>query len=182
MNRPQSNTRRDQRSNGSQRQQRTRSQGQCIAELSAALILLVPILLAVVDLGFIALGSTMGDTVCRDAARAAASGPPSSEVKAKGRKVTRSGSPFQRARSVIRKHMPTDMPIMIDDQPEVTESVLDVPPEDVGGAIDGEVSVKTSVYVLPIFIVRFACPEGVTLESKHTVPFTYVRIPEKKKA
>ncbi len=159
-------------------QKRFRASGQSITELATALLVLVPIFLIVIDLGFIALGSTINDTVCRDACRAAASGPPSSETLAASRWVSAGQSPYERAVAVIRKHSPSNFPIKVDDQPEITESVSDVPPAEVGGAIEGDISVKTTVTVAPLVFI----PNGVKLQSKHLVSFTYVRIPEKKKA
>lgn len=140
----------------------------------AGLIVGVPLILSCIDMGFIAAGATINDQVCRDAARAAASGPPSQEFPATMRKVQPNQSPFLRALSVIKSHNPSDFPAKVQETPDVTKNVIDVPPAEVGGAVDGDVIVKTTVRIDPPFILHTLCPNGFDLSSKHLVPFTYV--------
>ncbi|HNG19502.1 MAG TPA: hypothetical protein PLI59_10015, partial [Candidatus Obscuribacter sp.] len=59
--------------------------GQGAAELVGAIVCLVPVILVVIDLGVVAIGAGINDAVCRDAARAAASGPPSELTLAENR-------------------------------------------------------------------------------------------------
>lgn len=151
------------------------SQGQGIVELVVALVCLVPVGLVLIDLGFVAIGAGMNDAACRDAARAAASGAPSELTTADNRTISSDKSPYLRAQSVIKKIYATNVPAKIRQNIEAVESVKDVPPAESGGAVDGEVSVKTTVDVYPPFIVgKIVGDGGIALSSKHSVPFTYV--------
>ncbi|MBX9667724.1 MAG: hypothetical protein K2X93_08910 [Candidatus Obscuribacterales bacterium] len=72
------------------------------------------------------------------------------------------------------------MPLKVEESPQLTETIRDYPPPDMGGAIDGEVAVKTTVLVTPPFVLRMYCPEGMRLTSQHSVPYTFVVLPPKK--
>lgn len=153
---------------------RTKS-GQGSVELVGVLVCLIPVGLFLIDLGVVAIGAGLNDAVCRDAARAAASGPPSELTVADNRLVAPGQAPYLRAQSVIKKVYATSMPAKMRDNIEAIETVRDVPPAETGGAIDGEVSVKTIIDIYPPFIVgKIVGDGGVTLTSKHSVPITYV--------
>ncbi len=149
--------------------------GQSMVELVCALIAAVPILLSVIDLGIIAMGASANDSVCREAANAAASGPPSSTVAPSTNQLSAGQSGFDLAVSVINVHQPTNLPAKVTDTPQVTETLEDVPPPDQGGAVDGEISVTTTVVITPPFLVgAYFGKSGIKLTSAHVVPFTYV--------
>lgn len=152
-----------------------RKAGQGSVELVGALVCLIPVGLVLIDLGVVAIGAGINDAVCRDAARAAASGPPSALTLADNRVIAPGQSPYLRAQSVIKKVYATSMPAKMRDSIEAIETVRDVPPAETGGAIDGEVSIKTTIDIYPPFIVgKIVGDSGVTLTSKHSVPITYV--------
>jgi hypothetical protein len=149
--------------------------GQSAVELAAGLIVCVPILLCVIDLGFIAIGAAANDSVCREASEAAASGPPSTTIAPSTRQLSAGQSGYDRAVAVIKIHQPTNAPAKVSEQPVVSEVLTDVPPEDQGGSIDGEISVTTTVTITPPFLVgAYYGKNGVNLSSKHIAPFTYV--------
>lgn len=156
------------------------ARGQSLVELCAGLIVGVPLILAGVDLGFIALGASINDSVCRDAARAAASGPPAVQSTSVNRTVMPGQAPYQRVLSVIQKHSPTNLPLKVLNKAEIVESVRDLPSTTTGGAVDGDIAVKTTVSITPPFVLRAYCPTGIELCSKHLMPFTYVVMPAKK--
>jgi hypothetical protein len=152
-----------------------RCSAQSIIELVVALIVAVPILLCLIDLGIIAMGASANDSVCREAANAAASGPPSTTNAPSTNQLSAGKSGFDLAVSVIKVHQPTNVPAKVSDTPAVTETLVDVPPPDQGGAVDGEISVTTTVVITPPFLVgAYFGKAGVSLTSNHTVPFTYV--------
>jgi hypothetical protein len=144
------------------------------------LIVGVPLILAGIDMGFIALGASINDGVCRDAARAAASGPPALQSTGENRKVFPGQTPYVRVLSVIRKHSPSNLPLKVLERAEIVESVRDLPSTTTGGAVDGDIAVKTTVSITPPFILRAYCPAGIELCSKHLMPFTYVVMPANK--
>lgn len=151
-----------------------RQRGQGLAEVVAVLICVVPVVLLVIDAGMIAIGAGINDSACRDAARAAASGPPSMlEI---GQRLVGSGkSPHDRASSVVKRIYATNLPMKLRDNIETIETVIDVPPQPAGGAVDGQVSVKTTIDVYPPFLAGAVIgPKGISLKSTHIVPITYV--------
>jgi hypothetical protein len=149
--------------------------GQSLVELVAGLAVCLPVFLAIVDMGYIAIGASANDSVCREAAQAAASGPPSTTVAPSTRALSAGQSGYDIAVSVIKIHQPTRVPAKVSEQPEVSEQLTDVPPPDQGGSVDGEISVTTTVVITPPFLVgAYFGKNGLSLTSKHVAPFTYV--------
>jgi hypothetical protein len=161
------------KSGESRKSRSTHAQG--AVELVAALVCLTPIALCLFDLGIVAAGAALNDAVCRDSARAAASGPPSDLTVGTDRTVASDKSPYQRAEHVIKTMYATNIPAKVKDTIAVRETVADVPPPPVGGAISGEVSVETTVDIYPPFLIgAIMGNSGVSLKAKHIVPITYV--------
>lgn len=152
---------------------RRRNRGQGIAELVGALVLLVPVALTVVDLGILAIGAAINDSICRDAARAAASGPPSEFTLGNSRNLTPDKAPYKRALSVATKLYSTNFPAKVRNTLLAVETVRDIPPSSTGGAIDGDVAISTTIDIYPPFLVG-AVMGGISLSSSHKVPITYV--------
>lgn len=152
-----------------------RRRGQSMVELAAGLIVSVPIVLAVIDLGFIAMGASTNDSVCHEAAEAAAAGPPSTTTAPSTNQLSAGQSGYDLAVSVIKVHQPTRMPAKVSEQPVVSEELLDVPPSEQGGAVDGNMSVTTTIVITPPFILgAYFGKNGVSVSAKHIAPFTYV--------
>ena len=149
--------------------------GQGGVELIGVMICLVPVALILLDCAIVAIGAGLNDAVCADAARAMASGRPSSLTLAEQRPVLPGMAPHNRALAVLKKVYGTKIPAKIRETFEASESVRDVPPEVIGGAIDGEVSIKTTIDVYPPFVLGFVVGnQGVSLSSRHALPITYV--------
>jgi hypothetical protein len=152
-----------------------RCKGSAIAETAAALCLLVPVILLVIDCVVLAIGASLNDSVCRDAARAAASGPPGDLSLGTDRPVPPGSSPQKRALSVVKYVWTLNMPVKVRETMDIKETLRDVPPAPVGGAIDGEVSVQTVIDVYPPFLVPgFVSSSGLAFQSRHSVAYTYV--------
>ncbi|HIA50965.1 MAG TPA: hypothetical protein EYN91_02610 [Candidatus Melainabacteria bacterium] len=153
-------------------------EGQGLVEVVGVLICVVPAVLLVIDLGMIAIGAGLNDQACRDAARAAASGPPSDLTKGENRQVGAGTAPYDRAEAVVKKIYSTRLPMKVREKIETVETVRDIP-TDIGGAVDGEISVKTTIDIFPPFLAgAIVGNQGYTLNSTHTVPITYV-VPNK---
>lgn len=152
----------------------TRQAGQSLSELAGALIVMTPILLAAIDGGTILIGAAINDSTCRDAARAAASGPPGDQSTGT-RTVSSDKAPYKRAVAVVKNVYRTDLPMKIRDALQITETVKDYPPANMGGgSLDGEISVQTVIDVYPPFLIHLLIGEdGLSLKTKHIVPFTY---------
>lgn len=156
------------------RREKRNTNGSSLAELGGALVLMVPILLIVFDCLAICIGTGINDATCRDAARAAASGPPGQNLIGTGRTVTVAQPPYKRAKAVVKNVYQSNLPMKIRDNMDVVETVKDIPPTTTGGSLSGEVSVETTIDIYPPFLVGAMVGEsGVTLKSKHVVPYTY---------
>ena len=149
--------------------------GQGLVEVVTTLALLTPVVLILIDCVFIGIGCAINDSVCRDAARAAASGPPGFSGISTNRTVAPGESPYRRAMAVTKKVYDTRLPMKVKETLTVVESVADVPPATMGGAVDGMVSVETVIDIYPPFLVGTVVGEsGISLKTKHQVPITYV--------
>lgn len=149
----------------SKRPYSARRNGQSLVEVCGALIVFIPLLLFLIDGLFIFLGASMNDSICRDAARAAASGPPS--------RVDAIATPKGRALTVINHVYFSALPMKVRDTVDVKENVRDIPPNSQGGFVDGEVTVGTTIDIYPPFSLGSGSTQ-IVLKSQHTVPFTYV--------
>jgi hypothetical protein len=151
------------------------SKGQSLVELGALLIVAIPVLLLLIDCSFVVIGAATNDAICRDVTRAAASGPPGLLEIGDERTVGAGGAPYQRAVAVIKHVWITNMPMKVRDNVKVSETVTDVPPDTMGGAITGSVSVETTVDIYPSFLIKgLVGSDSIVLSSRHTVPYTYV--------
>lgn len=150
--------------------------GQSLAELAAGLMIFVPIVLLLADCAVIAIGVSTNDAACRDAARAASSGPPGEMLPGTNRNVGAGQAPYKRAVSVIKDVYAAGGFVSISTTVNIKESVrLPIPQAPRGGPVLGEVSVETTAQIAPPFLVRAVVHDG-TLEFKNTrrFPYTYI--------
>lgn len=140
---------------------------QSAMELVCGAIVLIPLVLFCIDASTVYMGQSLNSTVCRDAARAAANGPPSS--------ICPTLTPKQRAEVVVRRTQKTEGAIRLNPEVACTENVTRVPTMPFGGMVEGTVTVQTSVDVYPPFIIKYCVPSGaVKLSASQTYPFTWV--------
>lgn len=153
------------------------SRGQSLVELLAGLVVIIPVVLFLIDAGTLFLGATENNQVCRDSARAAASGEPGDVTTAgSDRDVPAGKQPFDRAASVIRRTCKPGGAIRMSPDPKVTETLrAPLPTQPFGGPVDGEVTVETTVTVYPPFLVStIVGPGGVSFKTSQTFPYTWV--------
>jgi hypothetical protein len=153
-----------------------RRNGQSLLELSVGLMVAVPIMLLLIDCAMIALGASTNDAVCRDAARAAASGPPGQLLASTNRTVPSVEPPNQRAVAVVKRVYQSNLPLKLRETVNVVETVNGpVPAAPLGGPVSGKVAVQTTVDVYPPFLVgAFVGSGGLVFQSRHSYPYTYV--------
>jgi hypothetical protein len=157
------------------RLQQRQSNGSSITELVATLVPIAPFILVLIDCGMIAIGVALNGFVCRDAARASASGPPGDLTVGTNRTVSAGKDLYDRAIAVIKRLYATNLPVKVRETIIASETVRIVPPPMVGGAVDGAVNVQTTIDVYPPFLVGgIVGAGGIALKSSHRVPFTYV--------
>jgi hypothetical protein len=152
--------------------------GQSLMELGCGLIVAIPIMLALLDAGVILIGAAAADNLCRDAARAAASGPPGTLLTGQ-RTVDNSGEPVKRAKAVIKRIYSLGIPVKVrENELEVTESLQGpLPSTSYGGSINGNVVVSCTVDVCPPFIIGVVHQTAIPMKSRHSYPYTYVLPP-----
>lgn len=156
----------------------SRKTGQSLIELLSILVVLLPVVLVLIDMGVIALGAAVNDSICRDAVRAASSGPTGSPVPCVNRQVGAGESPKQRALAVIRRLYKSEGPMKVRDDVSVLETVRDIPLPEVGGAVDGDVTVETTIDVYPPFLVKAVVGSQISLKTSHSVPITHTVFPQ----
>jgi hypothetical protein len=154
----------------------SRQAGQSTVELVVGLIVIIPVVLVLFDLGVIVLGVTTNATVCRDAARAAAAGAPGQLKAGDNRVVTNTQPPYRRADAVVRRMNQSGGAVRIQPDMKVVETVRDpVPAEPYGGPVDGEVTVETVAMVYPPFLVQAVVGQGgIPFHTSQTFPYTWV--------
>jgi hypothetical protein len=138
------------------------------AEMAAGCMILIPLILYAVDAGTIFLGQSSNASICRDACRAAASGPPSAYT-------TAALGPEARAKRVISDRYDPKSIIRIDPAKAiVTETLQDPKPvAPFGGPVKGEIKVQTTALVYPPFSLP-AIQQEVTLVTESSFPITWV--------
>lgn len=157
------------------RAKRRSSCGQSLIELAAGALVAVPILLGLLDCGVILIGVGANDLACRDAARAAASGPPGL-LLAGTRTVSGAGAPLVRAKQVLNRIYHLGIPVKLrDDLLSVRERIwAPVPSVPDGGSINGSVDISSTIDIYPPFIVGLVTHGSISMHSRHSFPYTYI--------
>lgn len=148
-----------------------RNRAQSITEVIVGLIVLVPVILILIDIGSLIIASAVNSDICRAAARAAANGAPD-RIDA-GRPKERALAVVNAKKNEARGNVSVNLPI------QVWETVRDpLPAKPFGGAVDGEVTVETSITCRPPFLVGAVVPGGVEIKARQTYPFTWAMSPD----
>lgn len=137
-------------------------------ELCAGLIVLVPIVMGLVDIAFLIAAMQVNDAACRDAARAAAAGPPSEAVQ----RASAVAAATYRGQGYIKGPTVTSS--------DVSTNPTSIPdPGPFGGPYQGTVRVKTHVQLtmpVPIPMVpQTMSPNVMEFVAQQEFPITYVK-------
>jgi hypothetical protein len=143
--------------------------GQALIEVCTILVVIIPLLLTILDCLFVCIGASLNESICRDAARAAAAGPPAL--------IDKIATPKDRALTVIKHVYYSGLPMKVRDTIVVKENVRILPPASQGGYVDGEITVGTTIDIYPPFVLNSVGSGQVVLKSQHTVPITYAMPP-----
>jgi Flp pilus assembly protein TadG len=144
-----------------------RQRGQSLVELGAGLLVIIPMILVILDMAVLVIAVQTNDNACREAARIAASGDPSSAT-------IRAESVVARANTTAHGIVSNFRLVKVDlAPPGVVGQVAALQPY--GGTITGTVTVSTEVDVRP-FVVQWVYSGGapLTFLSRQSFPFTYV--------
>lgn len=147
---------------------RRRGTGASSVELVFGLIMLIPVVLILLDLGFIMVSVFSNDSLCREACRAASATDPKDAEKIAQQIVGQAnagGATHNRFKLV-------DKPLL---------TTMKIPPEEQGGLVEGNVTLKTGVEVMPMFLVgAMYGGKPITFVAQQTFPYTYVLQPKPK--
>jgi len=148
-----------------------RRKGASLVELGAGAIVLVPIFLYGLDYASIFLAQQFGTNVCRDAARAAAAGPPTMYCINGSSDAHR---PRMRAKQVIDRSSNSASTIRVEPNFKFYEH-LDppLPQAPFGGPVNGWVRVRTTAGLNPPFQLPMG-PKYVAIDQELTFPITWV--------
>ncbi len=149
-----------------------RQNGLHLIELSVGMMVLIPIVLYGIDIACIYFAGSYNSSLCRDACRAAAAGPPTIYCTSNPMLA-----PNARAKRVIAGRFDPHSIIRVSATPVLTETIRDPKPiAPWGGPVQGEVTVQTEVTVNPPFNLPAIAPV-VLLKTESSFPITWVMQP-----
>jgi hypothetical protein len=151
------------------------SKGQGIVELAAGLMVFIPIILLLIDCSIIMIGVSTNEAACRDAARAASSGPPAS-MSSGAHAVAAAAAPYARAKSIVKNVYAAGGLIKISETMTIKEVLQDpLPQAPAGGPLIGNVTVETTAEIYPPFLIRVFVDHGsYQFKNTQSYPYTYV--------
>ncbi len=152
-----------------------KKKGQSLAELGAGMMVFVPVILLLIDCAVIMIGVSTNEALCRDAARAASSGPPGA-MSSGNHTVGSSGLPYKRALAVVKDIYNLGGMVKVKETLLVNEELHEpLPQVPQGGPVIGQVTVETTIDVFPPFLIKIFAENG-TYQFKNTqsYPYTYV--------
>lgn len=140
------------------------------------MMVFVPIILLLIDCAIIMIGVSTNESACRDAARAASSGPPAILAAGADHNVGPAGTPYKRALAVIKNVYAAGGFVKISQTLSVKEGLQNpLPAAPQGGPVIGAVTVETTAEVYPPFLIRVFSENGVyQFKSAQRYPYTYV--------
>lgn len=146
------------------RRQARKIYGQSAVELCAGLIVLVPVILVLFDLAVIVLGVQLNDATCREAARVAALGDPTT---CKERALAVINHANNQGSSLL-----SNFQLIKCNSTVTAEQIASMKP--FGGAVAGTVSITTQVDIKPFVVyLVFTGTSPLHFQSVQTYPFTY---------
>jgi len=153
--------------------QQARRSGQSLIELTAGLMVLVPVILFLVDFAFILWGVQSNDLVCRDAARAAAAGDPADATARAEAVVSSTG---ERNSSVITSSiLIPPVEVYVTQEPVRQFDRTTHQEYSPGGSVSGTVKVSTEVEITPFVLkMLLAGQRKLTFQSHQSFPITYI--------
>lgn len=136
-----------------------------LIELMAALIVIIPIVLCLFDIGVMVITAMVNDSTCRSVARLASAGEPKDVQK-------RVEAALKRAEvhNAVLTNMRLEAGYPRNDDEVVMEEGA------VTGPVNGKVTVRIAVDVHPPFLISHVMQQqSITMHSEQTFPYTYVR-------
>jgi hypothetical protein len=147
--------------------------GQSLVEVTAGIAILLPVLLVLFDLSMIFLAVQANESICRNAARAAAGGDPS-DASVRAQAIVDGAN--SRSRGPLIEHFRLILPIAVEvtDRPVSQEDPLTGNAANPGGPISGKTAVTTEVDVRPFVVYRlWGGKLPMKFRASHVFPISY---------
>jgi hypothetical protein len=151
--------------------ERMRRTGQSLIELTAGIVVLVPVLLFLADFALILWAVQSNDMICRDAARAAAAGDPL-EAPARAQAVV-NGEGDRHSSLVSNTVLVPPVDVSVTHEPVLQYDRLSRKEFGPGGPVYGTVTVATEVEIKP-FVLKALTGRKFTFRANQTFPITYI--------
>ncbi len=134
-------------------------------EMVAAIVVIIPILLCLFDIGVMLVTAQVNDSTCRNIARIASSGEPQ-DVR------TRVEAAIDRAK--VNNSIMTNL--RLDSGYPMNDALVALNKGAVTGPVNGKVTVRIAVDVHPPFLISHVMQDqAITMHAEQTYPYTYVR-------
>jgi len=136
-----------------------------LIELMAALIVIIPIVLCLFDIGVMVITAMVNDSTCRSVARLASAGEPT-DVQQRVEAALK--------RAEVHNAVLTNLRL-VEGYPRNDDQVV-MAKGAVTGPVNGKVTVRIAVDVHPPFLIKHVMQQQtITMHSEQTFPYTYVR-------
>jgi hypothetical protein len=156
---------------------RKRNSAQSLIEVTVGIIVLIPALMVLWDLSIILYGVQLNDTMCRNAARAAATGDPA-EASSRAQAILTHAN--DRANPPVLSNFALVPPVELNitSQPDMKIDPENGKKTTAGGTVNGTTTVTTQVEIRP-FIVHVVCGGQLPLKfrTRQTFPISYIMPP-----
>jgi len=153
---------------------RHKSAGQSLIELCVGLIIFVPVVLVLVDLGVLLFGVELNDKNCRVAVRAAATGLPA-EAQMRAQSVLREGRSARHIDMLGHSQIVLPVNVVVNSEPVAETDFAAEKQIFQGGPVIGTATVTTQIQIAPLFIhVLYGAKSPLFFRATHSEPICCV--------
>lgn len=150
-----------------------KNSGQQIIEMAAGLLVLIPVIMGLIDIAVVLIGVNVNDTVCRDAARAAAQGNPLASPGSGSYSMDRAQAVVTQRDNQKGGYIAKIQLLTTGSDGSSVNAGTPLPDPTFGGAFTGSVSIVTQTTVkIPAYIPGVV-PNQIDLKAKQVFPITY---------
>lgn len=155
-------------------QLKARACGQSLIEVTAGLIVLVPVVIVLIDLSVILLGVQTNDANCRNAARAAAEGDPA-EASFRAQAVMNRSNLQANQPLISGSRLILPVEVKISSRPLTEPDIATGKQMNTGGPVTGTATVTTEVEIRPFIVhMMYGGKSPLKFTSRQSFPMSYV--------
>jgi hypothetical protein len=153
---------------------RRRSAGQSLIELCVGLIIFVPVILVLIDLGVMLFGVELNDKNCRIAVRAAAAGSPA-EAQVRAQSVLRESESARHIDMLGQSQIVLPVNVAVSSEPQSEKDFAAEKQIFPGGPVIGTATVTTEIRINSLFIhVLYGAKSPLLFRATHSEPICCV--------